>query len=399
MKPAKYQYNRLFSFYIMIKEAGQTPLKILIITLTTVILFITGCQNNENECIKYYKVSKEKIKLPAIDFNPEKYICYKAGQITIDGNLDEQSWEAAPWTNDFVDIEGELKPLPLHRTRVKMLWDDNYLYIAGELTEPHIWARLRQRDTVIFYDNDFEVFIDPDGDTHEYMEFEMNAYNTLWDLLLTRPYRDNGRVADAWNINGIKTAVNIHGTINKPSDIDNKWVVELAFPMSVLSEFGIHPLDGTQWRINFSRVNWRTEIENGNYRKAKDPVTAEKYPEYNWVWSPQGLVNMHYPEMWGYLQFSDIKAGEGIAEFTLHLDEQIKWNLRTLYYAQRNYAAENGSYTSDIDKLYDYGYEENENVPCILLKPFGYEAYVLSQASQTLWTIDDYGKISGRKAE
>ena len=227
----------------------------IIITSTIVILFITACQNNENKCINYYNVSPEKIKVPAIDFSPENYICYKADQITIDGNLDENSWESAEWTNDFVDIEGELKPLPLHRTRAKMLWDDNYLYIAAELTEPHIWAKLIQRDTVIFYDNDFEVFIDPDGDTHEYMEFEMNAYNTLWDLLLTKPYRDNGRVVNAWNINGIITAVNIHGTINDPSDSDDKWVIELAFPLNVLTEFGDTPGDGTQWRINFSPQN------------------------------------------------------------------------------------------------------------------------------------------------
>jgi len=371
----------------------------IIITSTIVILFITACQNNENKCINYYNVSPEKIKVPAIDFSPENYICYKADQITIDGKFDEDSWEFAEWTNDFVDIEGELKPLPLHRTRAKMLWDDNYLYIAAELTEPHIWAKLIQRDTVIFYDNDFEVFIDPDGDTHEYMEFEMNAYNTLWDLLLTKPYRDNGRVVNAWNINGIKTAVNIHGTINNPSDTDDKWVVELAFPLDVMTELGKQPQDGIQWRINFSRVNWRTEVENGNYEKATEPETGKRYPEYNWVWSPQGLVNMHYPETWGYLQFSEITAGEGKTEFIANPDEQLKWNLRNLYYAQRNYAGDKGAYTSNIDELYEYGYEKADNIPCILLKPFGYEAYRLSNKSGLLWTIDNYGKIYSQKPE
>ena len=31
---------------------------------------------------------------------------------------------------------------------------------------------------MIFNDNDFEVFINPDGDNHEYYEFEINALNT-----------------------------------------------------------------------------------------------------------------------------------------------------------------------------------------------------------------------------
>ncbi len=363
------------------------------------ILFITGCQDSINKCIDYYNVKPDKIKLPDGNYSPEKYICYKSAQITIDGNLDEESWESVQWTNDFVDIEGELKPPPLYRTRAKMLWDEKYLYIAAELTEPHIWAKLKQRDTVIFYDNDFEVFIDPDGDTHEYMEFEMNAFNTLWDLFLTKPYRDDGRVADAWNINGIKTAVNIHGTINDPSDQDDKWIVELAFPLTVLSEFGDRPADGKQWRINFSRVNWQIEIENGKYKKAVNPETGVRYPEYNWVWSPQGIVNMHYPEKWGYLQFSEIIAGEGTAEFIPDPDEKVKWNLRTIYYAQRNYASEKGTFASDINELYEYGYEKSEYIPCIFNKPFGYEAYLVSDKTNLLWTIDNSGKVYSRNTE
>ena len=56
-----------------------------------------------------------------------------------------------------------------------MLWDDQFFYVGAELEEPHVWATLTERDSVIFHDNDFEVFIDPDGDTHLYYELEMNA--------------------------------------------------------------------------------------------------------------------------------------------------------------------------------------------------------------------------------
>ena len=381
----------------MLKKALHHRTLIITITSTVVILFITACQNIENKCIDNASVNIEKIKLPAGDFSPEHYICYMTDKISIDGILDENSWQSAQWTKDFVDIEGDVKPMPAYRTRVKMLWDDEYLYVAAEITDSHIRAKLKQRDTVIFYDNDFEVFIDPDGDTYEYMEFEMNAYNTLWDLLLTKPYRDNGRVSNAWNINGIKTAVNINGTINDPSDQDDNWIVELAFPFDVLTEFGGNPRDGKQWRINFSRVNWRIEIENGEYKKAVNPETGAVYPEYNWVWSPQGLINMHYPERWGYIQFSDIKAGEGTVEFMADPDEKVKWNLRTMYYAQRNYASERGDYTQDIHELYEYGYEKSEYKPCILLKPTGYEAYILSKDSNLLWIINSSGRIYGRK--
>src|SRR5947208_915918 len=62
---------------------------------------------------------------------PRGYVCYRAPTpITIDGHLNDPAWEVAPWSEPFVDIEGDRKPAPRFRTRVKMLWDDVALYIA-----------------------------------------------------------------------------------------------------------------------------------------------------------------------------------------------------------------------------------------------------------------------------
>src|SRR5687768_640330 len=120
--------------------------------------------------------------------HPLVYSCVR-GTPVIDGRIDDVAWEQAAWAADFVDIEGSLKPLPRFKTRAKMLWDDDYFYIAAEMEEPHVWGTLTEHDSVIFYDNDFEVFIDPDGDNHNYYEFEINALNTGWDLRLPKPYR------------------------------------------------------------------------------------------------------------------------------------------------------------------------------------------------------------------
>ena len=128
---------------------------------------------------------------------------YAAGAlqaINVDGKLDDNVWQSAPWTDDFVDIEGDVKPAPRFRTRAKMLWDDQYFYIAALLEEPDVWGTLTKHDSVIFHDNDFEVFIDPNGDNHEYYEFEMNALNTGWDLFLPRPYKNGGKADNGWEI-------------------------------------------------------------------------------------------------------------------------------------------------------------------------------------------------------
>jgi hypothetical protein len=247
--------------------------------------------------------------LESLDYCPPRgYVCYRArSPVVIDGKLDDVAWQDIPWSEEFVDIEGDAKPKPRFRTRMKMCWDDTALYIAAELEEPHVQGSFTKHDSYIFHeDHDFEVFLDPDGDNHFYAEFEMNALNTTWDLLLTRPYKDGGRPIDAWEINGLRTAVHVDGTINNPTDRDRGWTIEIAWPWQGLKQIAtcpVPPQPGDQWRINFSRVELDFAVVDGNYRKTGRP-------EANWVWSPQGVVDMHRPETWGYVQFSDARPGE-----------------------------------------------------------------------------------------
>ena len=116
---------------------------------------------------------------------PRTYVCYRPdGKLKIDGKLNESSWKKAAPTAPFVDISGEGFPTPKYETTAKMLWDDEYLYVGAVLQEEDIKARLTQRDTIIYYDNDFEVFIDPDSDGHNYFEIETNARGVIFDLML-----------------------------------------------------------------------------------------------------------------------------------------------------------------------------------------------------------------------
>ena len=261
---------------------------------------------------------------------PRHYVAGKVSDpIVVDGVDTDSEWETAAWSQSFIDIEGNKKPL--HETKIKMLWDKSHLYLFAKIEEPHVWGNLRQRDTVIFYNNDFEVFIDPDGDTHNYYELEINSLNTQWDLFLTKPYRNGGKVLDSWDVQGLKTAVHVDGTLNDPSDTDKGWTLEMAIPWSVITEAANHndsPVNEF-WRVNFSRVNWQFDLENGKYYRKKDQ--AGKYlPEYNWVWSPQGVINMHEPEHWGYVFFSDGES-EGSVDFQIPKDEHVKWDMYTQY--------------------------------------------------------------------
>lgn len=285
----------------------------------------------------------------------KNYICHSTNEaLIIDGILDEKSWKEAPYSDLFIDIEGKSKPSPLHDTKFKMLWDSDYLYIGAWMEEPHLWATYTKRESVIFHENDFEIFIDPNGDTHNYYEIEVNALNTIWDLMLTKPYRDGGRATNSWDIKGMKTAVFLEGTINDPSDVDEYWSVEFALPWSALKEYAFEnrkPRDGEQWRVNFSRVQWRLDIIAGEYKKRINPETKKSYPEYNWVWSPQGAINMHQPETWAYVQFSDKQAGNDNTEFIFDEAELYKWELRKIYYAQKKHRKEHLKYADNLESL------------------------------------------------
>jgi hypothetical protein len=293
--------------------------------------------------------------LEAAPFAPRKYVAYRtAARLDADGRLDEAAWTAAAWSDPFVDIEGDRRPAPRFRTRAKMVWDDEYFYFAAEMEEPDLWGTLTERDSVIFRDNDFEIFIDPDGDTHAYAELEVNALGTPWDLLLIKPYRDGGPAIHAWDIAGLKIGLDVRGSLNRPGDRDEGWTVEIAIPWHILRETAPRqkpPQAGDRWRVNFSRVQWHLDTAGTGYVKRRKPGTTDPLPEDNWVWSPQGAIDMHMPERWGYVQFSGLRAGSGTEAFVEDPNERVAWALRRLYYRQRQFRATHGAYSGDLAAL------------------------------------------------
>ncbi len=273
---------------------------------------------------------------------------FASSPLILDGKLDDAAWNLVPWTADFVDIEGPAKPTPRYRTRAKMLWDERYLYVAAELEEPDVWATLRAHDEIVFHDNDFEIFIDPDGDGRAYYELETNCLGTIFDLFLPRTYRDGGPAVHTWDCVRLVTKIAVQGSVNDPRDDDKGWTLEWAIPWASLiapskgdqktddkplppvveerQRNGAAPKDGEMWRINFSRVQWKHNFEELDEKGARvgpknrspvplpdnNAITQSPLKRYekkkgesegNWVWSPQWVVDMHVPDRWGKVTF------------------------------------------------------------------------------------------------
>jgi len=285
-------------------------------------------------------------------FNPNVYICRRASmKPEINGDMSKPFWEAAPRTQPFSDIEGDIKPKPQKETWAKFLWDDENLYLGAVIYDDQIWAYMENRDDVVFHDNDFEFFLDRNGGTHSYFELEVNARNTLWDLFLSKPYRDGGVPYDGFDYKGIVSAVKINGELNNPNADNVFWSVEIMIPWKGIAKYGSAsepPKTGDYYRFNLSRVEWRAEVKDGKYQKKINPETGLPFPEDNWVYAPTGVVNIHYPELWAFLVFA---GADGKTVFEIPETEKIKWELRKVYYAQRSHFVEHGVLEKDIKKL------------------------------------------------
>ena len=225
----------------------------------------------------------------------------------MNGKLIGKEWDSAPFTESFIDIRGSKYPTPYYDTKVKMLWDKEFLYVGAVLQEEHVWTSITEKNQVIYWNNDFEVFVDPDSDGLNYYEFEINALNNIWELSLDKPYNKGGQPTNPDNMDGLQSSVFVDGTINDPKDTDKGWSITIAFPLKGFKKYGGDvPEINDVWRINFSRVQWKHEIIDGVYHRIpRDNPPWNIHKEENWVWSSQDEINMHKPENWGLLQFGE----------------------------------------------------------------------------------------------
>ncbi len=256
--------------------------------------------------------------------------------IAVTGRLDDPAWALAPGSPGFVDMATG-RPALL-QTQAAALWDDQALYVGFWVEEPYPEAHLTERDSIIFTENDVEVFVDG-GDC--YYELELNALGTIYEILFV--WRDaftrgsrfdtpemDPRRRDAltfggdydrnpesfwrgthprgtrwayldWDLPGLRAATHVDGTLNDRSVRSKGWTAEIALPwagMGLLAgDRSLPPRDGDVWRLFFGRVQ---NLEIG-----------EKRAQAAWCWTPHGVYDTHMPERFTRVRFSERRAGEG----------------------------------------------------------------------------------------
>ena len=182
--------------------------------------------------------------------------------IVLDGRLDEADWSSAERSPRFTDlVRGRAG---IHDTRAAVLWDDVNLYVGYWVEEPFVEGTFTERDSLIYKNNDVELFI---AGKDAYYEFEINSLGTIYEVFFiwerayesagyarlpefargkegVRPFRGVGfknhprgpRIGYwNWDLPGLKTAVHVDGTVNDNADRDRGWTVELVIPWTGLA--------------------------------------------------------------------------------------------------------------------------------------------------------------------
>ena len=258
------------------------------------------------------------------------YTVYRVNApLKLDGRLSDPAWQLAPKSPLFTDMATG-KPA-LYETRAAALWDDENLYVGFWVEEPYPRAEQTERDSIIFRENDIEVFIDG-GDA--YYEFEINALGTIYEVFFiwrdayrrgsrfdipefdlldraafsfsgdfdrtpehfwwgTHPRGPRWAFLD-WDLPGLRSAVHIDGRLNDDTTRSKGWTVELAFPWQGMAHLAhgrsLPPQNGDIWKLFLGRF--------------QNLLVGQQKVQAAWCWTPHGISDTHQPDKFTPLTFS-----------------------------------------------------------------------------------------------
>jgi hypothetical protein len=164
-----------------------------------------------------------------------------AGPIEVDGVLDEAAWSAATPATDFVQSTPDTGAPATERTEVRVLFDDDALYIGAKLWDSEPDAIIAQQMVQDFFSPNEDIF----GFSLDTFLDRRNAYYILINA--------NGAIRDAQSYDNSRTSnVEWEGIMYVEASIDEDgWNVEMSIPYSTLRFDPSRPAQ--EWGLNFVR--------------------------------------------------------------------------------------------------------------------------------------------------
>ncbi len=226
------------------------------------------------------------MSLPEI---PEYRVQRTSEPPVIDGRLDDRVWRQA---GEIELLETVTGARPAQRTSVRLLYDDEWLYLGFHAEDNYIWGTLTGHDDPIYDEEVVEAFIDPTGLLTSYYELEVSPLNTGFDALIINDTVPSGVAVrgprfqgfTGWDPQGFTHAVHVEGELG--SRHCKWWECEMAIRFADLFLGGrVPPRRGDLWRANLFRID-------------KDGAKLEES-----AFSPTGAADFHVPQRFGKLIF------------------------------------------------------------------------------------------------
>jgi hypothetical protein len=250
---------------------------------------VSGEQDEYREkCRKALQELPDSVGTQRIFLFEPVYRCFKIERdLELTGGLDDPLWHAAPVAELSDPIAGKSAR---YKTRVRLLYNDRYLYVGFQCEDDFVWGTLRERDTPIYDEECVEVFLCPTGNPRLYYELNVSPLNTVFDAFIL-----NGRPVGGERVrfsglkdftcDGLVTRVAVDGKIGEHGATG--WCAEYAIPFKAIVGAPTEiPRPGEQWFINLFRI---------------DALNPQERDYYSWV--PTGAVDFHRPWRFGILKF------------------------------------------------------------------------------------------------
>ena len=212
--------------------------------------------------------------------------------IVVDGKMNEEAWSKTE-KRDFDYFYRIEKPDDRQITTLRMLWDDENLYLFYDMKDKYLTVRETNRDGQPYFDDCAELFLitAPDSlDTH--FGYELNLNKASNDFIYFNNFYAGEDVVFKDFDPDFEVEVTYNGTLNDNSDIDLGWTMEIAIPMANFGKLGdVVPAEsGNRWA--FLAVRQDRNDHEGTRRS-----TSTIFPIYDLS------KNVHQPNRFGLLEF------------------------------------------------------------------------------------------------
>jgi hypothetical protein len=179
-----------------------------------------------------------------------RYVVHRAvAPIVIDGRIEPQEWSQASPAIEFI-FPWDSQTGTKQRTHARLLWDDQYLYVAYECDDADIVALAQGHDEFVYRDDTVEIFLNvKPSQTVAYYCLEINALGTIMDYVCV----DAQYYMRRFDLEGVKVGIQIDGTLNMRGDKDHGWSVELAIPWKNFEAMAPPPHVGTVFTAELNR--------------------------------------------------------------------------------------------------------------------------------------------------